>query len=304
MKNINMVQIADPDYPEKLVEILGDLTPKNIYYIGDISIINKSNFIAFVGSRNMSDYGREVTQKLTYDTITYGYGIVSGGALGVDITAHKIALNQKAPNIVVLAGGLNEFYPSRNSKIFEEIIDSGGVVISEYEPEMPSLARNFLERNRLIAALSEAVVVTEATWRSGALSTAAHANDYDIPVGAVPGSINSPTSAGCNKIIRDMRAELISDFSEVLCLTNGISKRLKIEDEKSALFDFECTKLIDRMSIFEQDVYTAIKRHRYRDVETIMRFSNQPIEIVMTCLGKFELDGIIKNNGRSMYKQL
>jgi DNA processing protein len=176
--------------------------------------------------------------------------VVSGGALGIDAQAHKSTLDFGGQTIAVMAGGLDRLYPSKNLDLFEEIKQSG-LLVSEMPPGTSPARWRFLQRNRLIAALGRATVVVEAGFRSGSINTAGHANELDRPVGAVPGPINSTRSAGCHRLIRERRAELIAtpaDLFELLNLRN-------LEVEKPS---FELTasqvRALDSFGYFGQEV--------------------------------------------------
>ncbi len=169
---------------------------------------------AIVGSRASSHYGEYVTSRLVSGLCAADRGVVSGGAYGIDGCAHRSALASGGATAAVLACGFDIDYPSGHSRLFEEIVGTG-VVVSEYAPGTSAARHRFLTRNRLVAALSKAVVVVEAGRRSGSLSTAAWAVKTGVPVGAVPGPVTSATSLGCHRMIRDGQAQLVIDVDDV-----------------------------------------------------------------------------------------
>jgi DNA processing protein len=171
--------------------------------------------VSIVGSRNATRYGERATNDLVGALAQEQLSVISGGAYGIDAMAHRAALALKTPTIAVLAGGLDRLYPTGNSSLLERI-QAEGLLVSEMEPGVAPSKWRFLQRNRLIAALGVATVVVEANWRSGAINTVTHARALDRPVGAVPGSIESPTSAGCNQLIRSLKAELITSGKELI----------------------------------------------------------------------------------------
>lgn len=158
--------------------------------------------LAVVGSRKITPYGRGVTQSLTAELASKGVVIVSGLALGVDSVAHQACLQAGGQTIAVLPCGLDKIYPSQHTNLARSIVEKSGALVTEYEYETVLYPSNFLERNRIIAALSDGVLVTEAAIRSGSLNTANHALQLGKPVFAIPGNINSPLSAGCNNLIK------------------------------------------------------------------------------------------------------
>lgn len=179
-----------------------DKPATNIWYIGEIAAewANRPT-VAIVGSRKPTDYGRSVTLKLASALAARGVIIISGLALGHDALAVRGALDASGTTIAVIGNGLNNIHPRSNTLLAKEIIEKGGVILSEYEPDYPVYKQNFLERNRLITALSDITVVVEAGERSGTLNTAAHALAQNRELMAVPGNITSPLSIGCNRLI-------------------------------------------------------------------------------------------------------
>ena len=173
--------------------------------------------IALVGSRDSTSYGAAVTGDLAYSLAQRGFTVVSGGAYGIDAHAHRAALaggSSAVPTIAVMAGGVDRFYPSGNDDLLRAVANQGAV-LAEVPPGSAPTRYRFLQRNRLIAALSGVTVVVEARWRSGALNTAHHAETLGRAVGAVPGSVHSANSAGCHRLLRDGGAVCVTDAAEV-----------------------------------------------------------------------------------------
>lgn len=171
--------------------------------------------VAVVGSRACTDYGRYVTAELAAGLAERGWGVVSGGAYGVDAVAHRAALAVAGTTVAFLAGGVDRLYPAGNTDLLREVA-RGGALISEVGPGSVPAKVRFLQRNRLIAAVSRATVVVEAAWRSGALATARHAAGLLRPVGAVPGPVTSAGSAGCHRLLREGVAVCVTDAAEVI----------------------------------------------------------------------------------------
>ncbi|MDD3035368.1 MAG: DNA-processing protein DprA [Candidatus Saccharimonadaceae bacterium] len=196
---INTISPQDQNF----TQIIGDIVnrPKRLYFTGKLPETRKPT-VAIVGSRRPTSYGKEVTFKLAYDLAKRGLIIVSGLAIGVDTIAHKAALDAGGTTIAVLAGGVDTIYPATNRGLAQEILDNDGAIVSEYEPGTLARDFQFLERNRIVSGLSDAVIVTEAAARSGTLATVAHALDQNREVFVVPGNITSPLSAGCNNLIK------------------------------------------------------------------------------------------------------
>ena len=203
----------DPDWPgERLVDLYPhpgddheeDVTaapPLCLWVEGDTDLFDGS-CLAIVGSRQASGYGLSVTSDCARTAAGAGYAVVTGGAMGVDGQANRAAADLGYPGIAVFAGGLDTMGPARNLTLFSQIVRTGGALVSELPPWVVPRSYRFLERNRLIAALSDAVLVTQARFRSGALNTAGWARRIGRPVIVVPGPITDPASGGCNTQLR------------------------------------------------------------------------------------------------------
>ena len=199
------LKIDDGAYPVKLLEHLSD--PKGLYYIGDPGLANGAA-IAVVGSRKATGYGTAVAKELAARAAGLGVAVISGLARGIDSAAHKGAIEAGGKTIAVLGSGTDVYYPRENRDLQDEIA-AGGLLITEYAPGTPAARYHFPERNRLIAALADAVIVVEAEGRSGSLITAETAMEMGKEVYAVPGNITSPMSVGTNKLIRDRACPLV-----------------------------------------------------------------------------------------------
>lgn len=169
-----------------------------------------------VGARAATAYGEHVAADLGSGLADRGVTVVSGGAFGIDVAAHRGALAADGVTVALLAGGIDRPSPAGNLDLLERLADGGGALVAECPPgTVPSRSR-FLQRNRLIAAVAGATVVVEAAWRSGALSTAARAGELLRPLGAVPGPVTSMASAGCHRLLRDGAAVCVTDAGEVV----------------------------------------------------------------------------------------
>ena len=198
--NINKVS---PDKHKNLqITSVIDKPPKTLYYYGTLPK-RRTATVAIVGTRKPTAYGKEVTHRLAYDLASQGIIIVSGLALGVDGLAHQAALEAGGTTLAVLPCGLPKIYPARHHDLAAAIVAKGGALITEYTSDDEiSYQSNFLERNRIVAGLADAVLITEAAARSGTLNTAAHALAQGKEVFVVPGNITSPMSSGCNALIK------------------------------------------------------------------------------------------------------
>ncbi len=192
---------------------LGDQAPYALWVRGDPSLLVDPTITAICGARAATGYGEHVTMEITSGLVDQGHTIISGAAYGIDGMAHRATLAASGRTIAVLAGGADRYHPSGHEALLTRIAEAGAVV-SEMPPASAPTKWRFLQRNRLIAAVAGAVVITEAGWRSGSLNTAGHATALGRPLGAVPGPVTSAASAGCHRLIRDFDATLVTNAAE------------------------------------------------------------------------------------------
>lgn len=198
---VKKVTIDDGLYPLSLREIASP--PRELYYLGaEPDTWLSRPRVAIVGSRNVTPYGRAVTERLAGQLAERGITIVSGLALGVDAIAHEAAVKAGGMHLAVLANGLDKIYPASNTSLAKKLLAQGGALISEYPEGTPSFKQHFVARNRIVAGLAEALLITEASEKSGTLHTARFALEQGRDVLVVPGNITSPNSVGCNNLIR------------------------------------------------------------------------------------------------------
>ena len=211
--SINYLPAIDANWPKSLID-LGFNMPLGIFFKGDMDLLHQES-ISIVGTRKSSIYGNSIAGEFAFDLASIGFNVVSGGVIGIDTASHHGALNAQGKTICVQANGLHKFYPSKNDFLFEKIIKNG-LMISEYPPGRNPTKNYFLDRNRIIAALSKSTMVVEAAEISGALSTVRHALRMQRLVLAVPGSIHSKSSVGTNELIRNREAESVTNLQQVL----------------------------------------------------------------------------------------
>lgn len=209
------INTISPDKNEFL-QILVNIAkpPKTLNYIGTLPDIRPPS-IAIVGTRKPTLYGIEVTTMLAYELAKRGIAIISGLALGVDGLAHRAALDADGTTIAVLANGLPNIYPATHKTLAHDIVAGGGAILSEYPQHEKARPHYFLERNRIVSGLADAIIITEAAARSGTLNTASHALDQGKEVFVVPGPITSPMSMGCNLLIKQ-GATPITSIDDIL----------------------------------------------------------------------------------------
>lgn len=202
-EQVRILWYENPDFPQRL-RLVPD-APALLYCQGTVDL-DAPRAVALVGTRQATDYGRRAVEQLVNGLKSTGATIVSGLAYGIDIFAHRAALEAGLPTVAALAGGLDRLYPAEHRRTANRMIAEGGGLLTEYPFGVKPMKLQFPARNRVIAGLSDATVVIEAAARGGALITADLAQDYDRAVLAVPGDIFAPWSAGCNQYIRDLKA--------------------------------------------------------------------------------------------------
>lgn len=196
-----MLKLIPPNLPDELSKL--SQIPEQLFVEGDdLAKLLARPKLAIVGTRKLTPYGRGVTATISQKLAERGVVIISGLALGADSVAHQACIDAGGQTIAVLASGLTNIYPASHANLASEIIKTGGALISENVADYKPFPYDFLGRNRIIAALSDGVLVTEAAARSGSLNTASHALNIGLPVFAIPGNITSPLSEGCNNLIK------------------------------------------------------------------------------------------------------
>ena len=206
--------VGKDNYPESLRQIAW--VPERLFYEGDINLINNPKNIAVVGTRRMSEYGREVTAKFTKELVNDDWVIVSGLARGVDRVAHETCLENGGKTIAVLAHGLDMTYPSEHQKLRDVIVSRGGLIVSEHPEGIPLTKQNLAVRNRIVVGISSCVLVTESPKSSGTKITVKFAANAGIDVYVIPGPINDPTYEGSTELMREGCIPVFSPMDIIL----------------------------------------------------------------------------------------
>ena len=221
--DLRLLTPEDIDWPGELQQ-LSTSAPIALWLRGDPSRLSVPlpGRVAIVGARAATAYGSQVATELASDLASQGRVILSGGAYGIDGSAHRAATaTHPGSTVAVLAGGLDRVYPVGHEQLFERIEQSGGLLVSELPPGSTPTRWRFLQRNRILAALSAATVIVEAGHRSGSLNVAGQAHSLGRPVGAVPGPVTSPASAGCHRLVQEGIASLVIDAQDVTDLLDS-----------------------------------------------------------------------------------
>lgn len=191
-----------------------DDPPKRLYYKGNLKLLYESG-LAIIGTRHITEYGEKITKKFAKEIALRDIVVISGMAIGVDKVAHSETLKSGGKTIAVIGSGFNNIYPKENIKLFEQIIENDGLILTEYEDNISACSNNFPRRNRIVAGLSRAVLVVEAAYRSGTSITAGLAWKQGKIVYAIPGRLDSKYGVGVNCLIKD-GAKVITNVNDIL----------------------------------------------------------------------------------------
>lgn len=285
---IQCVCYANEAYPNRLKEC--DDAPIVLYYKGNANL-NQSKIISMVGTRQCSQYGKDLINKFFSNLKSYcpNVLVVSGLAYGIDIAAHRSALQNNYETVGVLAHGLDQIYPSSHRDTAVEMSQHGGL-LTEYMSETNADKQNFVARNRIVAGLSDATIVVESAARGGSLITASLARGYNRDVFAFPGSVFAESSEGCNNLIRNNTAALISNAEDFMQAMRWDDEKMRGEKkpqgiERSIFLEF---------SADEQAIVDLLQKTNDLQINMLSARSNLPINRIAPLLFQLEMKGVIK----------
>mgnify|MGYP001770860697 CR=1 FL=1 len=230
---ISAVFVTDKNYPQRFLNCYDP--PIVLFYRGKADL-NAARMIGIVGTRNCTDYGKQITEQLVKDLALCNVTIVSGLAFGIDTVAHKASLKNNLPTIGALGHGLDTIYPKENAGLAKEMLKHGGGLITEFYKGTKPDKQNFPRRNRIVAGLCDATIIVETDIKGGSLITAELANGYNRDVFAIPGRITDKKSSGTNYLIRANKAVLLTDAKELIELMGWETKIKKEKNSQRELF--------------------------------------------------------------------
>lgn len=278
------------DYPKRL----------NHCPDGPVALFSKGNFnfnhsktIAIVGTRNATVYGKNVIAELVEALVPHQVAIISGLAFGVDIAAHRAAIENKLPTVAVVAHGLDRIYPSEHRGT-AKLMQSNGAVVTEFPSNTIPDRENFPKRNRIIAGLSDAVILIESKKKGGAIITADIANSYNRDVFAVPGRLGDDTSEGCNALIKNNRAALLQSVTDIEYIMGWEKQKKKQVPKQVEMF-------ID-LSENEEQVIKLLKEKNQLSVDQICMELNLPSSKLVGSLLNLELAGLLQAMPGKIYR--
>ncbi|HTO38876.1 MAG TPA: DNA-processing protein DprA [Brumimicrobium sp.] len=280
--DIKTVFFSDKDYPKRLKEC-GD-SPILMYYKGNFDF-NKKRTIAIVGTRNMTDYGRQIINELLTAIAPYDVQVVSGLAHGVDGYTHQKCLELGISTIGVLGHGLDRVYPAQNRKLAIKMMNTEGCgLLTEFPNNTNPDRENFPQRNRIVAGMVDATIVIESNDRGGSLITALLANDYNREVFAFPGNIDRPYSRGCNQLIAQNKAQLVTCGADIIRLLNWEYDA----DIKNKQFD-----LFEGLEGEEKSIAEIIKEAGKISMDLLALKLKKPTHMLSSLLLSLELKGVV-----------
>ena len=289
--NINTYFYTDTDYPELLRQCPD--SPIMLYTKGKLDVNNKK-CVSLVGTRRATKQGIERCESLVTELKETGKEpvIISGLAFGIDICAHKAALKNGLQTIAVLGHGLNRIYPAEHSKIAEEIIENG-CLVSEFLSTSKFVSKNFLQRNRIIAGLSQATIIVESGEKGGSLVTADIANSYNRDVFAFPGRVNDKSSKGCNSLIKQNKAALIESAKDIEYIGGW---------ERSVKEIISGNEIFPETSKEEDILLKIIKENGKMNIDSLCRLSEMDTSIVSSFLLALEFKNLVKSLPGKIYE--
>lgn len=285
---IKCLTIGSDDYPQRLAEC--DDAPLALFHLGNADL-NKQHIVSIVGTRKCTQYGRDVTEKFVRELkeICPDTLIVSGLAYGIDVAAHRAALECDMETVGVLAHGLDNIYPAAHRSTAKQMVSHGGLLTEYFQQTTPE-KMNFLRRNRIVAGIADATIVVESKYRGGSLSTARIANEYNREVFAVPGRIGDENSEGCNKLIAHNKAQIFvdaHDFAQAM----GWDYDKKRDEARSKGIQPD---LFPTLSPEGQKVVDVLRSNNDLQINILSVQSGISIPELSSLLFDLEMEGIVK----------
>ena len=285
-KQVQIFFSTDKNYPSRLKPLYD--APAVLFYKGNADLSHFRS-IGIVGTRQATDYGKKTTEELVAGLKPYNSLIISGLAFGIDIAAHKAALEYDLPTIAVLASGLDIIYPSQHEKYIEQILEKGGI-LSENPLGMQPMRNLFISRNRIIAGLSDASVIIESAAKGGSLVTAEYANNYHREVFAVPGTLSNKYSEGCNKLIKQNKANIYTKVEDLIETLNWDIETTDGQIAKSKNIELDLSLFTNE----ESQVISHLRLHGEMQIDDLSWQTQISINRMASLLLNLEFQGIIK----------
>lgn len=289
-EEVKLVFFTDDAFPSRLKQI--NDAPSLLYVKGNVDFEN-TKVVAIVGTRQATPYGRARVEELVEGLVPHQALILSGLAYGIDIHAHKHAVKCNLPTVGVMGSGINVIYPAPHASLVTKMIDNGAIV-TEHPFDTPPDAHNFPARNRIVAAMSDAVVIVEAAEKGGALITAELANGYNKDVFAYPGNIGQSHSTGCNSLIKANKAHLLTGVKDLEYIMNWEPGK---KQEKKSPMDLTAYEPSEQLVL-----KTLLDNNHQLMIDEISWKTNLPVSQLASLLLNLEFKGIVSSMPGKLYK--
>ncbi|MGK0138322.1 MAG: DNA processing protein [Algoriphagus sp.] len=283
-RGYQIISFQDEHYPRRF-KGLYDAPP--ILFCSGSGNLNYGRTIGVVGTRKATDYGKEITEQIVSELAEYNITVISGLAYGIDIAAHKSALKHKLKTVAVMAGGLNHVYPAVHKKYVRDIVENGAM-LSENKNDTVPVGPQFIARNRIIAALSDAVIIVESAKRGGGLVTAEYGNNYHKEVYAVPGSLNMPFSEGPNTLIRLNKAKIFTSTKNIIGDLDWSLDGDPVSQTKHQELD------LSRFTDDESKVISFLRKEGGFQIDDLSFETNIPLNKLASLLLNLEFQDLVK----------
>ena len=284
--------VTDSDYPKRLLNCYD--SPTLLFYKGEADL-NASKIVAIIGSRSHTDYGKLATEKIIKDLVNQNVLVVSGLAYGIDSIAHKAAVKNDLSTVGVLAHGLDQIYPAEHAGLAKDMIKHNGGLLTEFRSNSKPDKHNFPTRNRIVAGMSDATIVIETGIKGGSMITAELANSYNKEVFALPGKITDSKSTGCNYLIKNNKAMLLTDAEELIQVMNW-------QENKKKPFAARQKQLFIELTTDEKIVVTILQEKEKVHIDEINSKSGLNSSAVAAGILSLELQNVILSLPGKLYQ--
>lgn len=284
--------LTDTAYPKRLLNCYD--SPTLLFYKGEADL-NAPKIVAIIGTRSHTDYAKQVSEKLVKELTEQNITVVSGLAFGVDGIAHKASIKNGLPTIGVLAHGLDQIYPAEHAGLAKDMIKHNGGLLTEFRSKSKPDKHNFPTRNRIVAGMSDATIVIETGLKGGSMITAELANSYNKDVFAIPGKVTDLKSSGCNYLIKNNKAMLLTDAAELIQVMQWEDKAKSKKEKRSQ------RELFIEMTSEEKIVVDILKEKETVHIDEINGKSGLSSSAVAGAMLNLELQGVISSKPGKMY---
>lgn len=284
--------VTDKDYPKRLLNCYD--SPTLLFYKGEADL-NAAKIVAIIGTRSNTDYAKQVAEKLVKELAAQNITVISGLAFGVDAIAHKAAVKNSLPTVAVLAHGLDQIYPVEHTSLAKDMIKHNGGLLTEFKSKSKPDKHNFPTRNRIVAGMSDATIVIETGLKGGSMITAELANSYNKDVFAIPGKVTDAKSVGCNYLIKNNKAMLLTDAAELIQVMQWEEKAKSRKEKKSQ------RELFIELTADEKIVVAILNEKEAVHIDEINGKSGLSSSAVAAAILNLELQGVVSSIPGKMY---